>query len=442
MTSIRSAHAIAVAGAVMLAASCDWRDFDTLKGKTPVARVPAPSGYPASDSWGDVLVAVTPPGDDKVAARFVASASEAVAVGVVSFDRFGHASGQNVTGGGLDFLDPGAGQAVNAMADVPSAKKVLLGAPRGSTGGRALLLNLEPPYDVADFASSLEPQFGAGVAAGQLGGGAADDLVVLSESVLHVFVDGMTTANDTYYTATGATDPCPIFLSPLLPRGLRVNRGVAIGRFTGSAMQIAVATPSPNMSAPGTVSIFDVDTTAGRATCALKITGTEARFGQSLAVGNFNGGATDLLVGAPPTRAYVFHGPVTGTPAGMVMGSPGTNFGASVAALDLDGDGNDEALVSDPEATVESTSLSGNVTIFEGPTLGMKVMPTAAVSFLSAHDVKQEGRYDTTVRAMPFCPPMTDADDGAGGCVTVPLVGESTGVFAYFTLGKSDPRAK
>jgi hypothetical protein len=434
----RYAHAIAIL-VVLLASGCDWRDFDNLKGRTPVARVPAPSGFPASDSWGDVLAAVTPPGDDKVAARFVAAAAELVAVGVVSFDSFGHASGQNVTGGGLDLLE--LDQAITAIADVPSSKSVLLGAPTLNRGN-LLLLDLEPPYPVTSFFTSVEPQFGAGVAAGQLGGGPADDLVALSENTLHVWIDGLTNANDVYYTATGPSDPCPITLSSSLERPFRKNRAVVIGRFTGGAMQIAVGTPSTSASTPGTVSIFDVDTAAGRATCALKLTGSEARFGQSIAVGNFDGGAADLLVGAPPARAYLYHGPVTATPSAMVMGSPAVAFGTSVAALDVDGDGNDEALISDPEATVGSTTSAGNVTIFKGPTLGTRVMPTPAVSLLSAHDAKEGGRYGTTVRAMPFCPTTGGADGGTSGCVNLPLVGESTGVFAYFTLGKTDPRAK
>jgi hypothetical protein len=420
---------------------CDWRDFDDLRGATPVARVPAPSGYPASDSWGDVLVAVNQraDGDANSAARFVGAAAETVALGVVSFDRFGHASGHNVAGGGLEALE--LEQAITAMADVPSSKSVLLGAPTLAKGN-LMLLDLEPPYPVTSFVTSIEPQFGAGVAAGQLGGGAADDLVALSENTLHVFVDGLKSANDVYYTAAGAADPCPITLSPLLPRPIRRNRAVVIGRFTGSAMQIAVGTPSTSESIPGTVSIFDVDTAAGRATCALKITGTEARFGQSLAVGNFGGGATDLLVGAPRSRAYLFRTPVTTTPAATLTEAGGANFGASVAAVDVDGDGNDDALVSDPEATVGAKSLAGNVTIFKGPSLASKLMPTRAVSVLSAQNAKDGGAYGTTVRSMRFCPSDSGSDAGTAACVHLPLVGETTGVFAYFTLGKSDPRAK
>jgi hypothetical protein len=405
-----------------------------------VARVPPPSDYPASDSWGDVLVATTPPSDGSVSARFVSTASEAIAVGVVSFDGFGHASGHNVTGGGLDQLEQ-LTQSITALADVPSFKSVLMGAPNGSDGGNLLLLDLEPPFPVTLFYSSIEPQFGAGVAAGQLGGGPADDFVVLSQDVLHVYVDGLTTANDVYYTSTGPNDPCPISLSPQLPRQSRTNRAVVIGRFTGTAMQIAVGTP--NSAPPGSVSIFDVDTVAGGATCALKITSAEARFGQSLAAGDFNGGGTDLLVGAPPGRAYLFHGPVTATPTAMVMPTPGpgVQFGTSMAALDVDGDGMDDALISDPQASVGSKSMVGNVTIFKGPMLANRHMPTNAVSVLSPHDGKEGHGYGTTVRAMPFCP-TTGADGGTAACVKVPLVGESTAVFAYFTLGRSDPRAK
>ncbi len=436
-------HAIALVAA-LLASGCDWRDFDNIKATTPVARVGSPSGYAASDSWGAILAAASPPADGSAAARFVSSAADTPAVGIISFDDAGHATGHNVASGGLDLLDATLAQAVTAMADVPGADQVLLGAPSPSKG-KLLLLSLDDPYDVTEFFSSVEPQFGVGVAAGQLGGGAAPDFVVLSGNALHVFVDGLTTANDVYYTDSGASDPCPLLFSIDLLRRHRRNRAVAIGNFTGAGLQVAVGTPSTSMQTPGVVSIFNIDTVAGRATCALKLTGSEARFGQALAAGDFDGGSTDLLVGAPPNRAYLFRGPVTTAATAMLMPSvTGANFGGAVAAIDLDGDNLDEALIGDGDATVGSATLAGNVTIFKGPALATRVMPTPAVSLLTDRAPKDSDGYGSALTALRFCPSGASggADAGAGTCSKLPLVGSFTTTFTYFTLGKSDPRVK
>ena len=45
------------------------------------------------------------------------------------------------------------------------------------------------------------------------------------------------------------------------------------------------------------------------------------------------------------------------------------------------------------------------------------------------------------VAGMSFCA-GAGADGGAGFCTKVPLVGSRSKVFAYFTLGKIDPRVK
>ena len=110
------------------------------------------------------------------------------------------------------------------------------------------------------------------------------------------------------------------------------------------------------------MSIFEFDAATLTFTCALSLTQSESRFGQSMAVGDFdNDGKMDLLVGAPPNRVYMYRGPVTATATAMLSSrATGAAFGASVAAFNLDGSPGDEALVGDPDADVGGESGAGN----------------------------------------------------------------------------------
>ena len=56
------------------------------------------------------------------------------------------------------------------------------------------------------FAEVADPGFGAGVAAGNIGGGAAPEIVVLSSNALHVFVDEL--PDDDTVNVDGRGDPC------------------------------------------------------------------------------------------------------------------------------------------------------------------------------------------------------------------------------------------
>jgi hypothetical protein len=312
-------------------------------------------------------------------------------------------------------------------------------------------MNLVPPFEVTEFATSTtEPLFGAGVVAENLGSGAAAELVVLSASALHVYIDGV--ATDEIVAPDSAS--CPILLSSSLRAQDRFNRAVAVARnLTGTGgVQIVVGTPNP--AGPGSVSIFNVDTAARTVTCAVNVPGTDNRFAQSLVIGNFNNDAVpDLLVGSPPNRALLFIGPVTTSsqpPTTTIMGSGGVNFGASVAALPLDNQPGDEALIADPDATVDGEQFAGNVSVFTGPALAMKRNPTPATTVMADGSPSTSQFYGSVVRVLPFCgaaPAGPDggaggAADAGAGCTTtgLPIVGSAARVFTYFTLGTTDPR--
>jgi hypothetical protein len=113
----------------------------------------------------------------------------------------------------------------------------------------------------------------------------------------------------------------------------------------------------------------------------------------------------------------------------------GGDFGAALAAMNLDGKTGDEALIADPDATVGGQAQAGRVAIFTGATLGTPLMP---VPVLSDHAPSSGEVYGSAVAALPFCatspcpakPPL------------LPLVGAASKIFTYFALGAADPRAK
>jgi len=443
-TQMTSAFALLTAGTFvgLLAGGCDWRAFDDLKKDTPVLSVGAPSGFGESQSFGHFTLAVTPPTDDSsVAARFIASSGTKLRLAAVDLDAAGQAHAQNISYPLLDGLEDFP---VAAMAEIPGARQALLGVPNVMPS-QLLTLGLDPPYTPMAFITAPEPNLGAGVAAGFLGGGPAADLVAVSLMSLHVYVDG-SASTDVVYTDIGEEDPCPLALPPALLGSDQTNRAVVVGPLLASGVQIAVGTP--NTTGTGTVSIFNVDVATQKITCALALK-PQARapadrlFGRALAIGDFDhDGQLDLLVGSPPSAVYMYRGPITAAPTKSIanpnpLGDGAGDFGKALAAFDLDGKPGDEALVGDPSATQDGNSGAGNVHIYTGPMLATEIAPA-----LAPHDPKAGDGYGSSVHGLRFCA-ATGADGGpAGACTTLPMVGSGPKVFTYFTVGTGDPRVK
>jgi hypothetical protein len=443
---------LALAGA----AGCDWRDFDNLEKNTPVAAISAPSNYPAKDEFGGILLAVSPPKDGSSAGRFIATGSTTASVGVISFDAAGNASGIGVNGLAIEQLMQGP---ITSIAEIPGEQKVVMGAPTKGFGD-VLTMQLDAPpagstpqYPTMTFRPTVgEPLYGVGVGGGAIGGGAAAEVIVLSASTLHVYVDGQAT-NDKAHTSAGAGDPCPIDLSFDVDDPDLLNRPVIVGQLLASGTQIAVGTPAPK-GGVGHVAVFDVDLTTGTFTCSAALNATEARFGRAMTlvdlVPDANHTPDHLLVGAPPTHAYLYSLPLsTGqAPVMMATDATGGSFGASVAAFNIDATAGDEMFIGNPDATVGGAAKAGNVTVYTGESM-TKVPSSAFPNPLAEHDPGSGNGYGSAVVGMTFCPANVlsgGADGGAGSgaasCGPLPIVGALSKTFAYFTLKQPDPRVK
>jgi hypothetical protein len=319
---------------------------------------------------------------------------------------------------------------------------VLLGAPTPGLGD-VVVMGLTPPYPGRSFSGTQpEGQFGVGVAAGHLGGGADPEFVVLSGSALHVYVDGVL-AMDRKQMA-GAADPCPIDFSSNLPEDARLNRAVMVENLLASGTQIAVGTPAT--SGAGHVSVFDFDATTGTFTCAALLTGMEPHFGRAMTLVDIDGDGTRdrLLVGAPPTRAYLYTLPLSDGATAAAMATEmmaGGAFGSSVAAFDIDGKPGDEMFIGNPDGTVDGTTTAGRVSVYTGASMTL-LAPTAAFpNPLAQHEPGAGDGYGLSVGGVTFCP-GTGADGGAATCTKLPLVGSRSRVYTYFTLKKPDPRVR
>jgi len=450
-------RAVAIASKAVLVvalagAGCDWREFDELKKKVPVASIEAPPDYPAGDDFGPILLPIAPPADGSAAGRFVATATHRTSVGVISFNAAGQPSGLGVTGPAYDILQQGP---ITAIAAVPGGQKALLGAPSTSLGD-LLVMTLEPPYATSSFLPTVgEPQYGVGVGAGHLGGGAAPEFIVLSSNILHVYVDGQPSL-DSRYESLGTADPCPIDFSALLPEADRVNRAVIVAPLLATGTQIAVGTPT--VSGAGHVLVFDFDVGTGAVTCAAVLIGTEAHFGQAMALADLvpdpDHKPDHLVVGAPRTRAYLYSLPLTtgATPVAMASDTmTDGRFGAAVAAFDIDGKPGDEIFIGNPDATVGDTTTAGRVSVYTGTTLMQ--LPAALPNPLTEHEPGAGHGYGAGVAGMTFCPGFIPSSSGAdaaapagdGGvasCTKLPIVGSLSKVYTYFTLKKPDPRVQ
>jgi hypothetical protein len=446
---IRSGLPAAALAVALAGAGCDWRDFDTLAGQTPVMKVTAPGGFQSTSDFASLILPMAPPVDGSVPAWFLTSAVESLGVALVKVGANGGQAVQNLQSATFDNL--GTSNPLTALAEIPGTGTAFLGAPTAPPGTNLVTVNLATqeanPFLVSAGTGS-ELQLGAGVAAGNLAGTATPDLAAISTSRVHLFVDGMT---DALHDASPADiTACPIVLGNV-PSSERAHRAVVAGALLASGPAVAVGVPGA--AASGTVVFYTVsgDATVGFSlTCAGILSAptagvADAGFGAALAIGDVDGdGLPDLLVGAPPNAVYLYKGPLTlpAVPTATVR-KPANSaaFGASVATLNLDGKPGEELLVGDPGVTLGGVTGAGNVTVYSGATLAPVLAPPPSTTslVLADHNPGTGEGYGAAVAGLPFC---AVAPCTAATVTPLPLVGAPGAAFTYFTLGPVDPRVK
>jgi hypothetical protein len=180
------------------------------------------------------------------------------------------------------------------------------------------------------------------------------------------------------------------------------------------------------------------------------LTGMEPRFGRAMTLVDLDGDGMDdhLLVGGPPTHAYLYTLPLsTGqSPVKMVTQAGALDFGASVAAFDVDGKPGDEMFVGDPDAAVNDVMTAGQVMVYTGDSMTPLASKMTFPNPLGEHDPGAGHGYGSGIIGMTFCPAnVASPDAGVGGvapCGPLPVIGSVSKVFTYFTLRQPDPRVK
>jgi hypothetical protein len=440
-----------------LAGGCDPGVFNSALDKAPVQYISAPSGF--GSNVGRTLLPLAPPADKpKMAARLLFAGTDKPSLAVADFDGDGKAQVQTATSDDLGALGLSADQS-QGQGGVSSAAwlngagatgTILLGIPnfvspqgKGLPSGRVAFLKLVGDAGKVDFESAQIPadgpvtenHFGLAVASGRVTQTAADEAIVVSDSVVHVL--GVTTGAAAFTTCTGSL-PTP----PDLHRSLVVADLLA-DTDGGSRQEIAVGFPVKG----GTGQVFIVQYGINPATptspaglfCASKRgvpnpvdNPAVGGFGTALLAVPHGAGQADLVVGAPPDRVYLLYSDGR-TPKMFTNGDPMSEFGQRVALIDIDGDGTKELAVTALQANVGGTQKAGKVYFYKLDT-GDGATAIAVVN--DSNPIANTGFFGIGLAELEFDSSRACAQ---GKDAHVAVVGDDLGIFTFFRFAGPDP---
>jgi hypothetical protein len=435
-----------------LAGGCMPGDFGAALDKAPVQVMGAPDGFGSSADL--TLLPLPPPADPNrpnLAARLLFAGTDAASVALADFDGDGKPQVQAVSGDKFDTLlglDPSQpGQGISSAARLigstavgsAAAEIIVLGMPNlGSSLGQGTVAFLTLGVDAsgnADFESagnlryglSTESQFGLVVASGRVTQAAADEAIVVSDSGVHVL--GFPTGDVVSNASCALVTPGP----------QNIYRSLAVGNFLldsdgGTRQEIAVGLANTGGTAPGRVVILQYNAGAVGLSCPIELSvpgGNSPGFGTALAVvPHLNGdGMADLVVGAPPDHAYLFHSPLNGTTLTntFTRSDPSLQFGQRLALVHIEADGTQQGIaITALQANLGSTKNAEQVLVYK--LNGDGITPVAVVDD-SALTVT--GNTDFGLAELEFNSSLACAK---GQVARVLVAGADAGIFTFFRL--------
>jgi hypothetical protein len=280
------------------------------------------------------------------------------------------------------------------------------------------------------------------VARGRVTQDAADEAIVVSDNKVHVL--GFPTGDVVSASTCAVALPTP----PDLYRSLAVARFLSDG---AGYQQIAVGLPVKGGA--GKVVILQYSTASGTAelVCASKPGlsvpgGNPPGFGTSLvAVPDVSGdGLADLVVGAPPDRAYLLFSPFDGSrqPLLITNADAGSEFGQRVALVGtIDSKGIQKIAITALQADVGSTKKAGQVFVYE---LAYLDDPSSRVA-VGSQLVATVNDGNPTAKTEFFGIGLADLEfNSSGACAKgkdahLLVAGADAGIFTFFRFPGSGP---
>jgi len=378
--------------AVAAVAGCNPGDFGDALDRAPVQFIGRPDSF--GPNAGRMLLPLAPPADKpKGAARLIFAGTETPSLAVADFDGDGKAqvqlaSSEDLTSMGLI---PGQGGISSAawLNRPGSAGVVALGMPahegvqgESSPAGRVAFISLLPNSSgkldfervgvwdgrATDGTDPTLPRghFGLALARGQVTQAASDEVVIVADYGVDLLAAAG--AEVAYSTCMGYLKAPPdlhrsIAVADFLPGG---NQEIAVGLpVQGGVGKVVILQYGTNPSNPSGLPELFCAGNPLEAPDSVAVAG----FGTALAAGpDLDGdGLADLVVGAPPDRAYVFYSPFDGSkpPLAITKGDTVSEFGQRVALVDINADGRQELAITALQANVGQTPKAGQVLIYK-----------------------------------------------------------------------------